>query len=682
MSGSLLDAIRTGLVVKIGSDITGLKTGILGVVGELGKLDNATSTTNGKVKTNWLAIGTVVAGATAGITTALSALAQKSKDYDVELGRISSSTGIAVPELRNMALSMIDVTTSSDEALSILSAVSRAGVTTAADLKAAATAIDTMSDAWGQSADVVSGEAIPAYQAFNIELKDAAEHQDTLTFVQQKSRGTMSGFTTVVQALSQDIDKTNISLDDMAGTYTILSNKGMSARRMVSTLSDAFKDAEKTSSDYKKELVDLQDKLKDLQDIARDSSLSIQENEISQRQAERELAEMRAKGPEEGESTEEYNDRIAEQEIRIQRLKNEHTDLIEKIKENSDALQDNVYAQSKAQDGMNDTRTTIQKINDSLGITPSEYTAVQQSIEGMAGATKREADALEASKGPIDHITTAMDAYGLSVGTAVSGTADLIQILAGLSILSTGGGLAKIGGTIAAIKTALGLGGTAAIATDIVGVGVGDAGAFAAGADASLATGIGEAAGSGTVATACSMAGATIAAGIGAGLALGLGTVAVLIETGIMDGLAKAGQSLQSTISSIPFGNIGIRIVKLILAPFGLLGTVINDVVSAELKSVVHGQGFDLSNLGGDLSNVLHQTGIPGFATGGYMDHDGLAYLHAGEYVTPAAQVASGAVTGDTYYIQNPTFSSRDQIDYLFSLIDQRQAARIRQRGY
>ena len=67
---------------------------------------------------------------------------------------------------------------------------------------------------------------------------------------------------------------------------------------------------------------------------------------------------------------------------------------------------------------------------------------------------------------------------------------------------------------------------------------------------------------------------------------------------------------------------------------------------------------FDACLAAGNGWNWDTASCIPSFASGGTMPHSGLAYLHAGETVTPADQSSKGDII-----INNPTFQISGRTD-------------------
>ena len=156
----------------------------------------------------------------------------------------------------------------------------------------------------------------------------------------------------------------------------------------------------------------------------------------------------------------------------------------------------------------------------------------------------------------------------------------------------------------------------------------------------------------------------SIANGIGAAFNV-IGNIvsnALGVARRVIDGFVSFFRGVVSTVGGIARA-VGNAIAAPINAVIGVWNGIHFRIPQVTLPSIdfgpIHIKG---PTIGGQEFRVPQIPKIPRLASGGYIATEGLAFLHAGELVTPAAQVTAGPA-GPAVVIQHATFSEPVDVD-------------------
>ena len=458
-----LGAFSKGIAFPIGTDLSGLKTGLSQASGELDKSQSKFGKFSATIKQHGMAIGAAMTGA----GVAIIALTDAAKKTNASLMTTGIQLDKSTEEMRALALSTTNVTFPLSEVTKTFDLLARSGMKNTDEIKKSATAFDTLGDAIGKPASEVTATLIPAFNAFKIPLEDAAENTDTMTYLFRNSTIEMSDFSTVMNYLAADIGDLGISLDDTAGMLLAMKDNGVQGSAATREFRTAVTQASKGAEDYTADLEKLNNKIVDLKEASddltvstRDTDLSMKENALSIRSAEISLQKLQKEGKGENETAEEYNIRLEEQKLRLEGLKNRNTDLIQKQKDLKVQVVENVQAQKDNAAAIVDTtkaslnqQTGTEKLYAALGITAEEVEKYKTKIEGAEGLTQKIADAQNTQYGTMDKLKQGYEEFSLSAGST-------LEPLEGIgAALAAGGpmilGLTMMPGLLSAVKVGM-----------------------------------------------------------------------------------------------------------------------------------------------------------------------------------------------------------------------------------
>jgi len=218
-----LEAFSNGIAFPIGTDLSGLKTGLSEAGGELDKTEGKFAGFSATIKQHGVAIGAAMTGA----GLAIVALADDARKTNATLGTTGIQLGKSTEEMRALALSTTNVTFPLENVTATFDLLTRAGMRNTDQMKVTATAFDTLGDAIGMSAQDVTDIMIPTFNAFGISLEDAGDYTDSFTYLVRNSTIDLSDFSTVMNYLSKDIGTLGLSVDDTVGIMLALQERGI-----------------------------------------------------------------------------------------------------------------------------------------------------------------------------------------------------------------------------------------------------------------------------------------------------------------------------------------------------------------------------------------------------------------------------------------------------------------------
>jgi hypothetical protein len=219
---SLLDALDTGIVVKFGSDISGLIKGAGDASTALEKFGSSSD----KSTVSYTKLG--VAAATVATSTGLAivGLTDAAKETNATLAGTAITLGTTTEDMRNLALATSDAGFPLDDTISTFDLLARAGVRGDDQLQSIAKSMDTLGDATGNSAATVTSALIPALNAFDIPLSQVGEHVDGLTYLTKNSTIELTDFTGTMSVLGPKLNDLGLSLEDSEAIMLALSKAG------------------------------------------------------------------------------------------------------------------------------------------------------------------------------------------------------------------------------------------------------------------------------------------------------------------------------------------------------------------------------------------------------------------------------------------------------------------------
>ena len=155
-------------------------------------------------------------------------LVADARKMNAELGQVAITTGSTSGEMRDLALSLSNVTFRLKSVIATLTILSRAGVRSKEEMAAIANAFDALADATGSEAETVADQLVPAFRVFGLELPKTAEEMDKFTWLVKNTLINLSDFASVMDYVAMYGSELNVTLDDMIAIMAILNDRGMS----------------------------------------------------------------------------------------------------------------------------------------------------------------------------------------------------------------------------------------------------------------------------------------------------------------------------------------------------------------------------------------------------------------------------------------------------------------------
>jgi hypothetical protein len=187
------------------------------------KTATGTASSSERFKQVSLAAGAAMTAAGAAIV----GLTDQSKKTNAALGVTGLQIGATKEEMRDLALETTNVTFPLEEVQKSFDLLARAGMRDKEAIAATATAFDTLGDAINMPASQVTDTLIPAFNAFDIPLEDAAAHTDAFTHLVRNTTIDLGDFSTTMNYLAPDIDTLGISLGDTVAIMEALADRGI-----------------------------------------------------------------------------------------------------------------------------------------------------------------------------------------------------------------------------------------------------------------------------------------------------------------------------------------------------------------------------------------------------------------------------------------------------------------------
>lgn len=172
-------------------------------------------------------MGTIAGTAMTGIGAGLTMMTDKARKMNAPLEAMAIQLGGTSAEMRELAMEIGNVTFPLEEAIGSMDLLTRAGMRNTEEIGVTATAFDVLGDAVGLSASQVTTIMIPAFNAFGLELKDAADYTDLFTHMQRNTTIELADFSSMLKYIAPDIDNLGISLEQSVAVMEALADKGI-----------------------------------------------------------------------------------------------------------------------------------------------------------------------------------------------------------------------------------------------------------------------------------------------------------------------------------------------------------------------------------------------------------------------------------------------------------------------
>lgn len=161
------------------------------------------------------------------------AIIDKTKKINAELGVTAHGLGITTEEMRNLTLATTNVTFPIKEVTATFDLLARAGIKDQEVLADTATAFDTLGDAIGKPASLVTEVMVPAMKTFRLSAEEIAGKTDMMTYMIRNSTVSLEDFNTMVGYTDQEMVDAGFAIDDMAAAMIWMSDNGVAPGRVM-----------------------------------------------------------------------------------------------------------------------------------------------------------------------------------------------------------------------------------------------------------------------------------------------------------------------------------------------------------------------------------------------------------------------------------------------------------------
>ena len=183
-----------------------------------------------------------VAGVAAG--TAIEAMARKQAPLTEQTRRLGASLGMAEDEVRELALSMSNVTFPLEDVLGLMETGRQQGIKSAEQLKAYAEFWDMVGDATGE-ASVALAEGSAGLRAVGVAAGQESEALAAFGYVTQETTGNINEFLQFLERSGPEIREMGMGVNDAAAVMGALEHElGMTARTARQEFRKAVSEAE------------------------------------------------------------------------------------------------------------------------------------------------------------------------------------------------------------------------------------------------------------------------------------------------------------------------------------------------------------------------------------------------------------------------------------------------------
>jgi uncharacterized protein YukE len=155
-------------------------------------------------------------------------MVSSARELNATLGQTALTTGTTTKEMRDMALSLTNVTFPLNEVVSTMDLLARAGIRDEESIKATATAFDTLGDAIGSTASKVTDQMIMAMKTYQLNAEQIAAETDKVTYLVRNTALSMDDFASVIGYITPELVDMGLTMDDTIALLGIMESKGVS----------------------------------------------------------------------------------------------------------------------------------------------------------------------------------------------------------------------------------------------------------------------------------------------------------------------------------------------------------------------------------------------------------------------------------------------------------------------
>ena len=233
-------------LLEVNSAVDGVKSNALEAAGNMDALGDSVEST-GKKSDKFLGISKGFAAITAAgvaLGGALQKVTSRADELDAGLRRVEVQTGIAVDEMRKMVQTLSDPSWDVSQTIASMEDLVSMGITTKEEFETILPVLAEFKTATGRSMTDGLKTLDAVFSTLNIELTEAGEHIDTLTWLSESTTVGMMELGQVMRREQARIREMGLTFDEIAVALAALEAEGKKGPRMVMGFQDAIKAAE------------------------------------------------------------------------------------------------------------------------------------------------------------------------------------------------------------------------------------------------------------------------------------------------------------------------------------------------------------------------------------------------------------------------------------------------------
>jgi len=168
------------------------------------------------------------------------------RELNAQLGQTAITLGVSTGQMRELALSLTNVTFPLKEVTATMDLLARAGIRDAETLKTTAAAFDTLGDAVGSTASVVTDQMVMAMKTYQLSAQQIAAETDNITYLVRNTALSMDNFASVVGYITPELVEMGLTMGDTIALLGIMESKGVSGSVATRAFRTAITEATNT----------------------------------------------------------------------------------------------------------------------------------------------------------------------------------------------------------------------------------------------------------------------------------------------------------------------------------------------------------------------------------------------------------------------------------------------------
>lgn len=366
---------------------------------------------------------------------AVSVVGLKMADTARKMNADLTATGITIgkteKEMRDMALSVTNVTFPLKSVISTFDLLARAGVRTEADMKDVANAFDALADATNSSAEKVAEQLIPAYKAFNLELPRTAAEMDKFTWLTKNTTIDLADFATTMDIIAKEGGPAlGLSMEDVIAILANFEAQGITGTAATRKLREVITELEASNKAAAKSEEELVAAIATAQEAKEKAAAALAKTEadavLDRARALLDLEKLHKQMQDMEKGTLEYRDALLKEAEILAKIE-EIDGKVKEAKEKLEIATDDLASATGAEAGKH------KDVYDALGMTKTTLDETKGKMEEYTGKTLELGDALNTQAGIIDQLKQKYDELTLTYGPVMIAAEPFFAAMTGLS---------------------------------------------------------------------------------------------------------------------------------------------------------------------------------------------------------------------------------------------------------